>query len=238
MRGAGECCRACHSAPGIIPARAGSRRCKTRWITTVPDHPRACGEQFGHGIESTSRTGSSPRVRGAGKFDSACSPSQRIIPARAGSRHSPTESRERNRDHPRACGEQSARVGDMMDAVGSSPRVRGAGRGVLVPQLGSGIIPARAGSRSRESYRAYPVPDHPRACGEQPGNKGGAGERMGSSPRVRGADPCTLHMEPRARIIPARAGSRLAGIDTDMVPEDHPRACGEQGFSLACHLPN
>ena len=139
--------------PRIIPARAGSR------LSTLPDlggrtdHPRACGEQYSNLNGDKNGGGSSPRVRGAVGRRGRVREHLGIIPARAGSSTDVAASTTYYQDHPRACGEQvgehvAARVG-----AGSSPRVRGAAVKLTDARVAEGIIPARAGSRTRKAMR-------------------------------------------------------------------------------------
>ncbi len=55
--------------------------------------------------------------------------------------------------------------------------------------------------------------------------------RVGSSPRVRGADPLALVCVPQDGIIPACAGSSRCSPPRASCWGDHPRACGEQAVS-------
>ena len=130
------------------------------------DHPRGCGE---HGLahwQEGSSWGSSPRMRGAQNGNVVNQPSDRIIPADAGStdnksttlisgRIIPADAgstaardcrRSRDKDHPRGCGEHGLPCLSYACALGSSPRMRGAlnilGRFIAH----AGIIPADAGS--------------------------------------------------------------------------------------------
>ena len=96
--------------------------------------------------------------------------------------------------------------------TGSSPRVRGAAIDVPKASIAPGIIPACAGSSSRQSRRAPAGRDHPRACGEQELPRCGAVDDLG--------------------IIPARAGNSLWRRLSRQGSRDHPRACGEQVFPL------
>ena len=91
--------------------------------------------------------GSSPRVRGAGEEAVLPDVDAGIIPARAGSSLEELLHGILERDHPRACGEQSAGTAYTTPTAGSSPRVRGAVHGWLLSFAGVRIIPARAGSR-------------------------------------------------------------------------------------------
>ena len=85
-----------------------------------------CGEQYGPQLLNTALTGSSPRVRGAGRDLVPEGHEAGIIPACAGSRYKPRFYYRGYRDHPRVCGEQLNPLVDQCFWRGSSPRVRGA----------------------------------------------------------------------------------------------------------------
>ena len=176
--------------PGIIPARAGSSRPIRTSGCAIWGHPRACGEQSRFRSSAPLRSGSSPRVRGAGRHYPQADQPQGIIPACAGSRIPCTPRSRGGRDHPRVCGEQWVSIDYGITNPGSFPRMRGAVDRDVVLAVVLGIIPARAGSSA--SWRSSPgcTGDHPRACGEQ----------------VRLAAVVDLGHG----IIPARAGSRAA----------------------------
>ena len=70
-----------------------------------------------------------------------------IIPAHAGTRNSRGLKRRHGRDHPRTCGEQTAKHPRKKLAVGSSPHMRGTGRERHGNSQWVGIIPAHAGNR-------------------------------------------------------------------------------------------
>ena len=151
-----------------------------------------------------------------------------IIPARAGSSTRPRRARTSPSDHPRACGEQPYGISSMPVTLGSSPRVRGAGR-LEVGTVGAGrIIPARAGSRLLLSTDTGCTSDHPRACGEQIPDAVLVAIFNGSSPRVRGAGVLGGRASCHDGIIPARAGSSPCPPGAVSTSRDHPRACGEQ----------
>ena len=153
--------------PGIIPARAGSRASGSRSRRSSSDHPRVCGEQWLCTRSLWSTSGSSPRMRGAADAQLVVDELVGIIPACAGS-----SSRSRPRgtgswDHPRACGEQALRFFTTLISSGSSPRMRGAARVLVLLVRRDGIIPTYAGSSGSASTTASRTRDHPRACGEQ-----------------------------------------------------------------------
>ena len=93
---------------GIIPACAGSTsRCSSTG-TRIGDHPRMCGEHRARGRPDSSKSGSSPHVRGALIVWTVLLVSARIIPACAGSTICFFCFRLVIKDHPRMCGEHSA----------------------------------------------------------------------------------------------------------------------------------
>ena len=167
-------------------------------------------------------------MRGAVFGLTACRIEAGIIPARAGSSGTRPRPRFRNRDHPRACGEQGCRRHSGHGHAGSSPRVRGAGPGAPDQRRRVGIIPARAGSRPRSRSAGRRTWDHPRACGEQVCERCREAVDEGSSPRVRGAGRGLAERQGAPGIIPARAGSRRPASCAWTCARDHPRACGEQ----------
>src|SRR5690606_17565030 len=74
-----------------------------------------------------------------------------------------------------------------LEALGPSPRVRGALGDRLGEILALGTIPARAGSTAPAQPVPAPARDHPRACGEHAELSLRCGTARGPSPRVRGA---------------------------------------------------
>ena len=191
----------------IIPACAGNSHDRGHGERRLADHPRVCGE-LPHCTRSPEPlSGSSPRVRGTRRHDWTGCRESRIIPACAGnSGWIVTRVRSRS-DHPRVCGELSARRRRRSFSAGSSPRVRGTHWPWSVLHLDGRIIPACAGNsrlRPRHDPRAA---DHPRVCGELRIWRVTPRGASGSSPRVRG----TLHPGPRKcqgpGIIPACAGN-------------------------------
>ena len=155
----------CHV--GIIPARAGSSRPIRTSGCAIWGHPRVCGEQSRFRSSAPLRSGSSPRVRGAGRHYPQADQPQGIIPACAGSRFASRPRPSTAGDHPRVCGEQLARVCFSVALTGSSPRVRGAAYEQRCIRAISRIIPACAGSRRGSRACGRPGRDHPRVCGEQ-----------------------------------------------------------------------
>ena len=170
----------------IIPARAGQTIRQTGRLADCADHPRACGANSDNSSTTTSRSGSSPRVRGKLLLFGCRVGSMRIIPARAGQTWLPRAIFTSFPDHPRACGANLEANFGGINKAGSSPRVRGK-RLRHEKLLHEGrIIPARAGQTDRQDHSALHRTDHPRACGANLSNAVQKANPYGSSPRVRG----------------------------------------------------
>ena len=173
------------------------------------DHPRVCGEQRLKKSVIKMQSGSSPRVRGAGRVRRGRECPHGIIPACAGSSHRRCNQRGMARDHPRVCGEQLTVAVTVVPVEGSSPRVRGAAEVNGLRDKRVGIIPACAGSSRKDAPSLRGFRDHPRVCGEQHVRVATALYQLGSSPRVRGAVKEGIEGAIGSGIIPACAGSRL-----------------------------
>ena len=107
------------------------------------------------------------------------------------------------------------------------PPMRGAHEFNIRWAVATRIIPAYAGSTPHIRQREPHSQDHPRVYGEHcfmpiP-NKG----HFGSSPRMRGARFRAQKVSLWHGIIPAYAGSTLAGGFSLYQIKDHPRVCGE-----------
>ena len=146
-----------------------------------------CGEHLLRTRLRTPTEGSSPHVRGALPRVPVEGTFLGIIPACAGSTRSARRSQTAARDHPRMCGEHTARLPRTIPCRGSSPHVRGA----LVD-----FVNAHTHSR-----------DHPRMCGEHSQDSSFLSSFMGSSPHVRGALQLAIMGGSFEGIIPACAGS-------------------------------
>ena len=109
----------------ITPARAGKTFTASTTFFTMEDHPRACGENVESWPDIVLLCGSPPRVRGKRGITAENILGLRITPARAGKTAGSGGNRPRERDHPRACGENSVVALTVMSITGSPPRVRG-----------------------------------------------------------------------------------------------------------------
>ena len=170
----------------FIPAHAGNSRCRRRMPAAPAVHPRACGEQAERIIIRGDIGGSSPRMRGTGILPLFALRAIRFIPAHAGNSSRWRASCWQRPVHPRACGEQIGHGQRLNAGAGSSPRMRGTGRGRISPVARGRFIPAHAGNRASIPVPECRPPVHPRACGEQMRKKEAAQFSAGSSPRMRG----------------------------------------------------
>ena len=198
----------------------------------VPAHPRACGENAQKSTRRSVWRGSSPRVRGKRSWWKKTVDWVGLIPARAGKTLRAWSSPCARSAHPRACGENLYRCKRSRVSAGSSPRVRGKLVHPAPLVVNTGLIPARAGKTPSSSPTTSPRRAHPRACGENRAADFAGAAQRGSSPRVRGK-----RIPPAARrrgpgLIPARAGKTLGFSDVATAAAAHPRACGENLYSM------
>ena len=105
MRGAHALGYAGSRVARIIPADAGSTPKDGSTSSRLMDHPRGCGEHFPLESAKATRSGSSPRMRGALFGDQRRVRILGIIPADAGSTGSRSTDSTPCWDHPRGCGE-------------------------------------------------------------------------------------------------------------------------------------
>ena len=125
VRGTGYTITQARRKPRITPARAGNRSWRMAEKTLQKDHPRACGEQKRPAAAGRRLLGSPPRVRGTARPLAVAAAPIGITPARAGNRAQAAPLFCRQRDHPRACGEQETTAVYEDWQSGSPPRVRG-----------------------------------------------------------------------------------------------------------------
>ncbi|AGP31967.1 hypothetical protein A606_11640 [Corynebacterium terpenotabidum Y-11] len=121
-------------------------------------------------------------------------------------------------------------------ASGSSPITRRARGGEPHRHGGEGIIPARAGSTSRETSWVSPPWDPPRSRGEHYEWKNEGRDALGSSPLARGARQFLGQFGGGQGIIPARAGSTRLLWSMSAGCWDHPRSRGEHQASRQSFL--
>ena len=133
---------------GIIPARAGFTVRGSADGGHARDHPRSRGVYAYMRGKVQGVDGSSPLARGLLTSDWYSFNESRIIPARAGFTHAPSNTPLPHQDHPRSRGVYSRRSKAPSTTSGSSPLARGLRGQDRLRRASGGIIPARAGFTS------------------------------------------------------------------------------------------
>ena len=190
----------------LIPARAGKTFRDGGQSDSCAAHPRAGGENMLPNRLTSNWTGSSPR--GRGKLAARCGLSDlgRLIPARAGKTAGGPRHRRERPAHPRAGGENSASVLQIVMPTGSSPRGRGKPPRTIRLYSCHRLIPARAGKTACQLMLDRIRAAHPRAGGENPPTFWKPSSAAGSSPRGRGKRGHDARHAQAPGLIPARAG--------------------------------
>ncbi len=119
---------------------------------------------------------------------------------------------------------------------GSSPRVWGQDRAVLVQYLDIGIIPTRMGTSKRSYQRYSRNKDHPHAYGDKSSTEASNALEVGSSPRVWGQDDIIDRNKNPVGIIPTRMGTSCRASENRERHRDHPHAYGDK-TATAWHTP-
>ena len=172
--------------PWITPADAGKTMKARLFPPFIRDHPRGCGENLSQSNSGIGESGSPPRMRGKRSVWPMNVPAEGITPADAGKTYTKRETKKVGWDHPRGCGENSARHCQQRVRKGSPPRMRGK--------------PLSASTH----HRVYM--DHPRGCGENIYAERMTPAQAGSPPRMRGKLFERYILGNWVRITPADAG--------------------------------
>ena len=179
------------------------------------------------------KVGSPPRMRGKVIGGFGVLVQIGITPACAGKSALCVNGGARSRDHPRMCGEKTAREFITYLIQGSPPRMRGRVKVTVCQRFRAGITPAYAGKSSLACCPWRLHWDHPRVCGEKFNCNPGSPQHWGSPPHMRGKDAgCLVHHE-KHRITPACAGKRFPEFVGSAARWDHPRVCGEKPTQTA-----
>ena len=167
-------------------------------------------------------------MRGKPGTVTVCEYGNGITPAHAGKTHQQGCDAHSNRDHPRACGENTRGWTDTQVLAGSPPRMRGKRVGVKMEnEKKEGITPAHAGKTGVYTEPGTMWWDHPRACGENAFLVTTLTCNQGSPPRMRGKQLYALDARRKDGITPAHAGKTSEQSVRNAWRRDHPRACGE-----------
>ena len=224
-RGLPHCPRGGVLDQGIIPARAGFTRSRTRRSRRWTDHPRSRGVYRDRPVRAAMSVGSSPLARGLRPYGADDGDESGIIPARAGFTRGRAPGPSPRPDHPRSRGVYDTLAASYEETKGSSPLARGLPGHCLhaLPQVR--IIPARAGFTDAGGNGWRGRADHPRSRGVYQVIFWSSPPRMGSSPLARGLRVAAWAAAWVAGIIPARAGF-TRGPTGGGLHADHPRSRG------------
>ena len=152
----------------FIPAPAGNTGSLSLRQSSMPVHPRACGEHRYPEESCDLFDGSSPRLRGTHWIRIDRIGNDRFIPAPAGNTVSNRWRAFTLPVHPRACGEHSVRSDTGSPQCGSSPRLRGTREPPGFEHHFCRFIPAPAGNTCSGRSMPRRISVHPRACGNTP----------------------------------------------------------------------
>ena len=197
-------CRYC----GITPAHAGKRSNGQAMYPPGTDHPRTCGEKVGLPMRTETVPGSPPHMRGKGFKPHPSCAGIGITPAHAGKSLGRGRRFQRDRDHPRTCGEKNIWISLCSSFSGSPPHMRGKACSVNCQYIFYGITPAHAGKRTTRPPPRCPAWDHPRTCGEKYLVEEDGDAITGSPPHMRGKDTSPSLAPVSKGITPAHAGKR------------------------------
>ena len=84
------------------------------------------------------------------------------------------------------------------------------------------------GTSKIRGIKIHDVEDHPHACGDKGYKSYLPMIKLGSSPRVWGQGFMKERMRRYFRIIPTRVGTSDALAIGQLLPRDHPHACGDK----------
>ena len=136
---------------GIIPTRVGTSGYPQLTVTTIWDHPHACGDKKKTLADDSLTVGSSPRVWGQESKSVIIPRLSRIIPTRVGTSPDQSVYCTPNKDHPHACGDKYRACQTIHPVTGSSPRVWGQVDFSCTVKIQIRIIPTRVGTRTSQS---------------------------------------------------------------------------------------
>ncbi len=177
-------------------------------------------------IPWSSRSASSPRLRGLLPGEDGSARRLHVVPAPAGVARAGADPDPDPPRRPRACGGCSWGDAKPPAPGPSSPRLRGLLRGRARHLEGAGVVPAPAGVAPRRPGRRWCRCGRPRACGGCSQAIGSWTPWAASSPRLRGL--LGLREEPPGipPVVPAPAGVAPNALLSQYVKKGRPRACG------------
>ena len=157
---------------------------------------------------------------------------QRNIPAYAGKTRVQLALGDDFQEHPRVCGENTGPKATATPLLGTSPRMRGKLRLIVIRISPRRNIPSYAGKTPHPKRNPKPPQEHPRVCGENSAQIVQDAEQGGTSPRMRGKRGQRTTTTTKGRNIPAYAGKTKWGQNQHQRYKEHPRVCGENTVSF------
>ena len=151
---------------GLIPARAGTTTVFDIYSQNDRAHPRSRGDHNTGAGGVKAPGGSSPLARGPPPNPSQGRTFPGLIPARAGTTFINNIHLRVLRAHPRSRGDHRLLSGIWDWREGSSPLARGPLIKTVTDIIGSGLIPARAGTTFTCTIPGVPGRAHPRSRGD------------------------------------------------------------------------
>ncbi len=130
--------------------------------------------------------------------------------------------------HPHGCGERRWPGIPTRDTHGSSPRVWGTLRAVLMAWWTWRFIPTGVGNARSTRAGCELTTVHPHGCGERVRLQGNPATTGGSSPRVWGTHDLPSCSAVEARFIPTGVGNALMALSASTCERVHPHGCGER----------
>ncbi len=153
-----------------IPTHVGKTGFSQHGTLNTTDHPHACGENAAMPLRTDAACGPSPRMWGKPTRNATGGENARTIPTHVGKTQCRQRRRQRVWDHPHACGENPMPSTAAATVVGPSPRMWGKPVMLRGAQNNARTIPTHVGKTCWPVAPPDRLPDHPHACGENPGS--------------------------------------------------------------------
>ena len=150
-----------------------------------------------------------------------------LIPARAGTTFIRRNQICLRRAHPRSRGDHTRSSRSERSISGSSPLARGPPVLLTSADPRTGLIPARAGTTSSETFTKLSPRAHPRSRGDHGKERIVIPVAAGSSPLARGPPWVRGVVWRRRGLIPARAGTTKEAEAAHLINRAHPRSRGD-----------
>ena len=211
----------------FIPTPVGNTTCAPNVHQKETVHPHACGEHWAITSNSTSWTGSSPRLWGTLDGREFAFVDGRFIPTPVGNTDAPAGAYWPCTVHPHACGEHTLPALTEVKGDGSSPRLWGTQNQRRYDTWRKRFIPTPVGNTEMIVDGPTISPVHPHACGEHLFESASTLSGAGSSPRLWGTQAREMKIATDARFIPTPVGNTGKGLPRRPDSSVHPHACGE-----------